>query len=1168
MEENEVVFTDILYSEYLEIINEINFTRREIDVIACLLNARRTSQIASILSIAPRTVTTHFRNIMLKLDCNSQESIISFIERSHKFPILRKYYISLVNESVFGKVLQEISKLKREESPSHIIVYWQNQNLKNALIHRLKNHLNQARINVEIREQTINQKLENLDKLGYSLLLFLEKKDPQESSENFLGFRSVDLSKRQNYYFSVFDILKKLLSDVNFDNIFTNFKDQYEKINFSSKEKPLKNYEEKNLEKNENNFIYKIISILKTKKWHFISSFSILCLLGLVFYAVQEDRKLSKNASKIHPMLKDHKEELSIRSDLAIPTESSLLDRPELLTQIDCALKDQKGIQSVALVGPGGAGKTTLARQYAHQLGAPVIWEINAETQESLKLSFENLAQALSKTSEDKKILRELLDIQDLADRGKKIVQFIKERLRSHSNWILIYDNVEKYSDVQEVFPQDYAIWGKGKVLITTRDSNIQNNKHVNTTIEVRELNPEQKFNFFIKVMNQGNNKNDDSVQIKETQKFLEHIPPFPLDVSVAAYYLKATSISYAAYLENLIKYDKAFEIVQQNLLREAGEYTKTRYGIITLSLQHIINAHKDFADLLLLISLLGSQNIPRDLLEKCKDKAIVDSFFYNIKKYSLLMAPASDHFESSSSFSIHRSTQALSLAYMTKFLNLEKDKKSLQRIVETLEQYMADAINNEDTLKMNNFISHCDAFLNHQNILNEEMNAIVKGQVGGIYFYLSNYKNAEILLKESISVIKKYHGENNIRFARALAHLGSVRRMLGDFKEAKDILEQSALIYKKNFHEEHNDLAWVFSYLGNIYRELGEYEKAKALFDQSLLIYKKHSPENYAGRARVFCYLGILHRSLGKYEAAKYFFEQSLLDYTKHSKNYVGIGWVLIHLGNIHRELGNYETAKDLLEKSLQNYKEHYSEGHVDVGWALAHLGEVYRELGDYEKAKRLLDRSFFIYKKHFSDDHVRIAWILAHLGNIHKMLGHFDKAKSFLEKSLAIYTVKFSRDHIDIGWVLTQLGSVYTSLGDLEKAKNLLEESLQINKKNYGSNHIESGRILRDLSEVYLLFGDIKKAKDLINKSIDIFQENKHIEQYTALENLAKVKLKRLSLEINKEKIEEAKNFKAEAVSCLKQALDIVNSHFAKPSPHIIRIEMKLKALERKTL
>ena len=48
---------------------------------------------------------------------------------------------------------------------------------------------------------------------------------------------------------------------------------------------------------------------------------------------------------------------------------------------------------------------------------------------------------------------------------------------------------------------------------------------------------------------------------------------------------------------------------------KEAGDYLKTRYNIITISLHDIIKTHPDFESLLLLITMLDSKDIPRDIL-------------------------------------------------------------------------------------------------------------------------------------------------------------------------------------------------------------------------------------------------------------------------------------------------------------------------------------------------------------------------------------------------------------------------------------------------------------------------------------------------------------------------------------------------------------------------
>ncbi len=554
MQDNDLLFCEDIYLELITI-NGINFTRREIDVVSCLLSARRTSQIASILSIAPRTVTTHFRNIMLRLGCNSQEGIINFIEKSRKIPILRNYYANLVIELAFEKNLRETSKLRQEREATRLVVYWQDFKLKNAFTRHLGNHLAQAGINAELRDQTWDQIIGEIEDSNKTLLLFMEKNEQSQTSQEFSIIDFVDLTEQQNYYFSFFEILKKLLLNSNLDHIFISFKEHYMNMQ-SSREISHdqgydKNYLEKEkIEKEKNRFGQKIKEIFD-RKLKFISfrlnQFYIKLYLGMfffftfiwgigffVFYNNKQKKQFQAHlstpaltTSQTHSQ-QQKKADSSIRTDLTIPVESSFLPRPEIMTQIDNKFKGKNGIQAVALIGPGGAGKTTLARQYAHQQKSSVIWEINAETHESLVSSFESLAQTFAKKEEDKKILKEIQDIKDAEVKEKKVIQFVKEYLSSHPNWFFIFDNVEKITDIQKYFPLDFMTWGQGKIILTTRDSNIENNKHISSFIQIGELSPEQKVHLFTKIITHQNETSFTPIQVEEVKAFLEHIPPFP----------------------------------------------------------------------------------------------------------------------------------------------------------------------------------------------------------------------------------------------------------------------------------------------------------------------------------------------------------------------------------------------------------------------------------------------------------------------------------------------------------------------------------------------------------------------------------------------------------------------------------------------------------------
>ncbi|MBY0501788.1 MAG: tetratricopeptide repeat protein [Alphaproteobacteria bacterium] len=1121
----ELVLPQDIYAEYLENVNNIKFTRREIDTIAYLLSGRSAKTISSFLSIAPKTIETHMRNIMLKLECNSRDGIIDFIEKSDKLSFIKTHYLSLLTQSSFEKRLLKISELIGDKGPSCLIVYWKEPSYKTNFIRHLANHLKYAGIKatLEIRERHnfTTDPLNDVDlwqanyvlypipdvllrqlhegnheiQLEFSHFIQRIKKNsnclillfPNEGRiKNILKdvneIESIDFSEGRNYYFFVFKILKKLLPHIDFEEIIHDFKSQNEATygSFDKLYLPVppekKRVELDNFIEKTSVFINKLLTLIKIRKNLFLTLF-FLCLIafGIWLFATTDNKgsKLTQNNAS--------QEVSSVRSDLIVPTQSILLDRSQLMAQIEDRLNGDSPIHTIALVGIGGAGKTTVARNYARQQKTPIVWELNAETKETLNDSFENLADALSKTEEEKKKLRELKDIKIAKERQKNIILLVKEKLKKFSSWFLIYDNVEKIANIQEYFPHDANVWGKGRVIIITRDKNIENSNYIDNTIQIGELNAKEKLDLFMRIKKNGTSDSYTSLQIKQAEAFLQEIPPFPLDVSVAAYYLKTTQVPYEKYLEHLKEYNKDFATVQENVLKEATNYTKTRYKIITLSLKHLIDSHKDFGDLLLFISLLDSHIIPRDLLNTFKNDVIVENFIYNLKKYSFITQETSTSSHLPAAFSIHQSTQGIILEYITNTRLLEQNKHLLGSIFNTIEKYIDGATEGEDISRIKLLVKHCEMFIQHRNLINNVMMAAVEGKLGYIYYYLSDYKKAKILLEQSLLDLNGYESENQARVAHTLM------------------------------------------YLGDVYSELRDHEKAKRLCEQSLTIYKKHFSENHIGIARALAYLG-----------------------------------------NVNRRLGHYQKAKELCEQSLRIYQQNFSQNPTRVSWVLAHLGIALRELGDLEQARTLLEQSLAIYKQQTSESHARVAWVSGHLGSVYIELGDFEHAKDLLDHALEIYKKHFSENHVKIGWVTSLLGDMYKNIGDYDVAKKLLEQSLIIYEKNYSKDHTEVGVILRNLGEIYLIKGQLKTGENYIYRSLDIFQKNNHPKSYTSLYILTDHYLKKSLSAAREGDAEKSQDLKEKAIDYLSQAQEIVEDYFPVTSSHVKKIQFKLKEIE----
>lgn len=153
--------------------------------------------------------------------------------------------------------------------------------------------------------------------------------------------------------------------------------------------------------------------------------------------------------------------------------------------------------------------------------------------------------------------------------------------------------------------------------------------------------------------------------------------------------------------------------------IKGAQDYSKVRYSIITLSLDQLMELHQDFPYFLLLISLIDSRHIPRDLLEVHMDEVSVNNFISNLRKYSLITSSLTYPWEAT--FSIHRSTQEISLAHLRERLNLKSNSPITQRIAQNLEKYIKQAMEKEDLSKLRLLTNHCEMLLSHHQFLTEE---------------------------------------------------------------------------------------------------------------------------------------------------------------------------------------------------------------------------------------------------------------------------------------------------------------------------------------------------------------------------------------------------------------------------------------------------------------
>ncbi len=1032
-----------LYEKSLKVIKKIEFTNREIDVISCLLHNRGEKKIASILSISPRTVSAHTHNIMVKLSCNSRDLIIDFIEHSGKMVAIKEYYLLLLSAGLFKNELVKISKIVHKRKT---IIHVNSADISSSAIPIFKaisQDLLLANVILEMKEigaeiADFNIKILGIDNISQDSEKDVWIKIPQQCYESMNDEQFKDLehqeisyinfSQDQEYYFSIFDLLSKVIHHDSVQVIAQEFSEKY------------------NVIKSPYNSGSSEVYIQSEKIPKFAVPAKNFLLLGILLFMVSCFAMI-----KINTNIFDSTDQ-KIRLLPPIPNDVILLKRQELIQQISQKLASKDGIKSVVLVGPGGIGKTTLARQYAKNQDTSLILEINCETPETIMSAFERLAYFLAQNSEERSELVNIQKNENTADKQAKLVFLLSKKLKQYSDWLIIYDNVKSFKDIEKYFQYDAKVWGNGSVIITTTDENIANNVYIdnNNMINIEELSNKEKSQLFKSILVHSKDMKNSEIDV-EVAEFLDNIPSFPLDVSIAAYYIKEENVSFDQYLEYLLSHKKDFFSEQKNILENIGSYKKTRYDIITLSVKNIIDSNQDFRDLLLMICMLHSQDIPKGLLSSYKNQEIVTKFLSELKRFSLILGENKQN-QHSKNFSIHRNTKEVMMQYLTSE-SFENSEHRLNQIANAIIMYVEKEVEKYNFEKARYLMLHIETFLNNAKKLSDLNLANLYRQLGMCNFHIGNYEKAASLFSESTTKYQKLYGNNHIKSATASARLASVYRNIGQWDKARSMLESSEKIYQKYYGANNIQYAWVLVYLGSIYELFGDYANAEQKLDQALGIYQSYYDDDH-----------------------------------------IKIAWTSAYLGDVYTNLGNYQEALNILQKSLNIYQKYYMEDNTKIAWLSTRVGGVYRKMGNYKKSQELFKKSLSIYQKQYGDSSLEVAWCMVHLARSYQNLQEYSQALDLIQKGIKIYSNYLPNDHIIMAWANISLGDIYRSLKDYKTAISLLKRSYDLYSLHYGKNHIKTTAVLRMIGTAYFESGDLKNAKECFEEAKAVFLSLKH--------------------------------------------------------------------------
>lgn len=687
-----------------------------------------------------------------------------------------------------------------------------------------------------------------------------------------------------------------------------------------------------------------------------------------------------------------------------------------------------RGYVALALSGLGGMGKTQTAIKYAHLYGSEyktVLWA-NAATRNQLLRSFKSIATSLNLPEKD---YDEPL-----------MIDAVKTWLRDNSGWLLILDNADTPSIVQDFLPRPNG----GHTLLTTRNPATE---RIADPIKIESMNDDEGAHFLLSRANIPEPTANDQ---RYARYIVKEMGGLPLGIEQAGAYIARASSSVERRQQRLSTYLDDFRTKRAELLREGKPsddvyaYTvATTWRLFTQRSKEdsshgdgnphrptIEDAHPAAIDLLCMCAFLAPDAIPEELFANggsnlgselgpiSARSEKLDQVFETLESFSLIQR-SFDFTIQQGAFSVHRLVQAViqdDLAQEVQHVWAERATRAVNRVFPAkdadkkktwslCERYLPHALACSELVKTYGIVTPSAVTARakvHSADATSLVNEVVQllNQAGTYLRAQSRFADAAALLQQAWNIREDISGPDSIETAKSIDSLARLYFDRYMYRQAKALYTRALAIREaklgpsdKAVVDTLNRLGLTYWYLG--YRDATNeqdrasfYDQAGQLLDDALSISQQLlGPENSL-TLNIRNNRALLYRSLQEFALAITVNQEVLASREARVKQ---------------ARSGNTET--DSLEPLEQEVAQ--SQQNLAVTFYQQQQASSYADVAKYAEAENLLKKVLAFRLKQYANQpyHFQIARCQRYLALVHMAQDKDWEAKAEFEQALEIW-------------------------------------------------------------------------------------------------------------------------------------------------------------------
>jgi serine/threonine-protein kinase len=355
---------------------------------------------------------------------------------------------------------------------------------------------------------------------------------------------------------------------------------------------------------------------------------------------------------------------------------------------------------------------------------------------------------------------------------------------------------------------------------------------------------------------------------------------------------------------------------------------------------------------------------------------------------------------------------------------------------------------------------------------------AAVRHTIGSTYLRLGRYDAAEPLLRAAYETRKKVAGPESPEVAESLTQLGGVFLYRGDYRQAERAFRESLVLLRKRLGR-HPEVAAGLNNLAVALTHLGDYEAAEPLFREALALRRQLLGEESLKVAETLNNLAFLLHDKGDLEAARSIYSQVVaLDRRLLGDAHPDLAVDLDNYASLLDDMGEREAAEPLFREALEIRRRALGSDHPDVAKSLNNLAALLERKGEHAPAEAFYREAIALRRKLFAGPNPDLATNLANLARLLTTTGAYGEALGLFREAQAMYRQTLGENHWLFANSRSGLGHCLARMGRFPQAEEELLAALGSLAASLGEAHERTRTARKHLLALYEAWGKADKA------------------------------------------------------------------------------------------